>query len=165
MKHFFYLMLLIFTSTICLSQTKAVKSNNNFYPEKIRVKKSEKTFKDTVVLFCNYIKNADDKRIMFTNNNCNRNLAKIIFECKYISINLKYQKDLNLFSIVSFKTDNHKVTIASYYVCNRNDRKTFEMRRFEVVNYKITGINIFPGIVKGFIPIKEYDNRKVAPPE
>lgn len=157
MKHSYYLMLLIFTNTICFSQTTVVKSNHNCYSEKIKVKKTEKTFKDTVVLFCNYIKNADDKRIMCNNNNCNRNLAKIIYECKYISVYLKYQKHLNFFSIVSFKTDYHKVTIAHYYLCKRKTRKVEEMSRFKIFNGKITELNLDPDLIDKFITIDEYE--------
>jgi hypothetical protein len=156
-----YLFLLVISPSFCFSQASMVNSNNKCYSEKIRLNIKDKIFKDTVVQFRNYIKNLDDKRIMCSGKFYDNKLEKLIWECKYISVYLQSQNRLNRFSIVTFKKSNKKVTIVSYYMCNRKTRETLELIRFKVVNYKITGINIFPVLFEGFTSIEEFENHKL----
>lgn len=159
------MILLISSHAICFSQVSVVKSSNKYYSEKIRLFIKDKVFKDTVVQFRNYIEGIDDKRIMCIDRFCNKRLEKLIWDCKYISVFLQSQNRLNRLSILSFKKHNKNVIIVSYYLCDRKTRMTIEMQRFKVVNNKITGINIFPGFIKSFTPIEEYEKHTVAPPE
>lgn len=160
-----YLLLLVIPPFLCCSQASMVNSNNKCYSEKIRLNIKDKIFKDTVVQFRNYIKNLDDKRIMCNDQFYDKKLEKLIWECKYISVLLQYQKRLNRFSILTFKQNKNKETIVSHYMCKRKTRETLEMTRFKVVNYKITGINSFPSFIKNFTPIEEYEKNIFAPPE
>lgn len=160
LKQYLILILLVFSGTICFSQTALIKSNcTNYYFEKIKLQKYGKNYKDTVVLFRNYIKGADDKRIMCRKQFRDYKLEKLMWNCKYLSSTLHYRQKDEL-SILNFKQYKDKVTIVTYYLCYRKSRKTLEMMRFEVVNYKITGINVLPHIVNGFIPIEEFNRHE-----
>ena len=144
--------------SICFSQNNVSVSKKNFYSEKIKLYTKDKEYKDTVFTFRNYIMGNDEKQIVCNGLNVDKDIEKLIWECKYLEVYLEFQNNLNKFSIVSYKIDNKKNNIiASYFLCDRESKETIEMRRFLIANKKIVGINIFPSFVKGFLPIEEYD--------
>jgi hypothetical protein len=134
--------------------------NNTYYNEKIRLNTKEKECIDTIFTFRNYIDDNDEKRIACNDLVIDKDIEKLIWECKYIAVYLKYQNDMNKFSIISYRTNNKNSTIVCYFLCDRKSRKTVEMVRFKVENKEIVGINILPCCYDGFVPIDEFDNPK-----
>lgn len=113
---------------------------------------------DTILTFRNYIDNNDEKRIVDNDLIIDKDIDKLIWECKYIARCIQYQSKRNFFSIISYKIDNRNRIIASYFLCDRKSKEAVEMMRFQMRNKNIIGINVLPGIVEGFIPIDEYDS-------
>jgi hypothetical protein len=159
-RQIIYLILIASTHSICLSQTNLDKFPNDCYSDKIRLNTKEREFKDTVVMVRNYIDKIDEKRIICNDLIVDRDIYKLIWECKYIKTYLTYQNKMNKFSIVSCISDNENNMIASYFLCDRKTKETVEMIRFKIANKTIIGINIFPNIYDGFVPVDEFDNQK-----
>jgi hypothetical protein len=155
------LILIVNTSLICFSQSNLDKFHNDCYNDKIRLNTKGIEFKDTVVMFRNYIEKIDEKRIICNNLIVNKDIDKLILESKYISTYLTYQNKMNKFSIVAYKLDNQNNIIASYFLSDRKTKETIEMVRFKIANKKIIGINILPKIYEGFVPIDEFDNQDI----
>jgi len=145
----------------CLAQKIAPDSRDSCYSEKIRLNIHGKTLKDTVVLFRNFINGLEDKRVICSSKLPSEDIEKLIWDCKYISIFLAYQKKLNKFSILSFKMLSETNILAYYYLCDRKTGEAVEMTRFRIENRKIVGINVMPNIYDGFVPIDEYDNQLI----
>ncbi len=78
------LLLYSFTS-IGLTQTHDDNLNIKCYKEKIQWNIKEKQFKDTVVLFRNFINNDDDKRVICDDKIFDKTLEKLIWDCKYLA--------------------------------------------------------------------------------
>lgn len=159
LKYIIYLILIICASSICFAQTSLYKSQINSYNDKIRLNTKGKEFKDTLVVFRNYIEDTDDKRIICSDLTIDSDIYRLIWECKYIKTYLKYQYKMNKFSIVSCKLDNQNNMIASYYLCDRKTKETVEIQRLKISNKKIIGINILPNIYDGFVQIHEFENK------
>jgi len=160
-RQIIYLILIVCTNSICFSQTNLDQSQNDCYSDKIQLNTKEKEFKDTVFMVRNYIDKIDEKRIICNDLIVDNDIYKLIWECKYIKTYLTYQNKMNKFSIVSYRLDNQNNMIASYFLCDRKTKETVEMIRFKITNKKIIGINIFPNIYDGFVPIDEFDNQKI----
>jgi hypothetical protein len=153
------LFLIMGLNFICFSQTED-KPKDIYYSEKIILSllvDGVQKYIDTVFIFRNYVDSNDEKRILYNDLEIDREIDKLIWECKYITVYLQYQNNLNKFSIISYRLDNQNRIIASYFLCNRESRKIVEMMRFQVENKKIIGINVLPGIYEDFIPIDEYE--------
>jgi hypothetical protein len=90
-----------------------------------------------------------------------KNLDKLIWGCKYISVHLNYQNKLNKFSVISYQYNTNNEIISRFYLCDRKSKEMVEMVRFKIINYKIIGINILPNIYNDFVPIDEFDNAKI----
>ena len=156
--------LLFFSSAFAgLSQTRNDNLDINYYKEKIRWNIKEQQFKDTVVLFRNFINSQNDKRIISDGKVFDRTLEKLIWDCKHIEIYLKYQKRLNKFSFISYRKDKTGKSIVSFYLCDIKTKETTEMCRFQIENYRIIGINILPCCYDGFTPIEEFEHPKELP--
>ncbi len=159
-KLFLFSVLLTFSNAIYIAQTIVDKQKIHCYNEKIRFNIKERIYRDTVVSFRNYRNNNTDKRIICNNDIVDINIDKLIWECEYISIFLKYQKRHNHISIVSYNRIDKRHFIASFYLCDKNSKETNEMVRFKIEDYKIIGINVIPSLVGGFVPIDEFENPK-----
>lgn len=149
-----YIILIVIISIVCFSQTNTNKSNLGCYWEKIRLNTHGKEYKDTVVLLRNY--KTDEKRIICNNIIIDEKTNNLIWKSKYLEVDLTYQNKQNEFSIILYKINNQKDTIACYFSCNRKTKETVQMVRFKIINKKISEIN-FPSISKTFIPVEEYD--------
>lgn len=130
------------------------------YSEHIKWNIKEKSFKDTVIQFRNYIDNLNDKRIICYDQIQNKVIEKIIWECPYIETYLKYQKKLKKFSFIFYRMDRQKQMIASFYLCDWVTKEAIEMGRFKIEKNQIVGINILPCCQDVFVPIDEFDNPK-----
>ena len=160
-RRIIYLILIVGTNSICYSQNNLSKPQNDCYSDKIRLNTKNKEFKDTLILVRNYIDKIDEKRIICNSLIVDKDIDKLILECKYIKTYLTYQNKMNKFSIVSYKLDNQNNIIAGYFLSDRKTKETVEMVRFKIANKKIIGINILPNIYEGFVPIDEFDNQKI----
>jgi len=158
-KHYFLLVLIIIVYRVGYSQLPIYQANNCYF-EKIKLHIKDKAFKDTIMLFRNYIDFKDDIRLLCRDKIADKNLEDLIWGCKYISEWLRYQQRLNKFSFVSFRTQNSNDTIAIVYICDRKTRETIEKYRFRIVNKMIIGINILPDVFDGFVPIEEFEDEK-----
>ena len=135
-------------------------SINNGYSEKILLYLVKtKEYKDTMLTFRNYIEGSDEKRIVCNGQLIDKDIEKLIWECKYFELYLLSQKELNNFSFILYDTDNENNTIARYFLCSRESKKAVEMRRFLIENKRIVGINMAPDLIEGhtFTPIEEFE--------
>jgi hypothetical protein len=160
-KNLIFLFLTNIISIVSPSQFVLENKNSHYYQEKIQWNVKEQNFKDTIVLFRNYIKDLDDKRLICNDNFIDIKIEKLIWGCKYISVLLEYQKRLNKFSIFSYQNSGKNEIIAKFYLCDRITKRTVEHLRLKIINYKIVGINVLPGIFEGFIQIEDFDNMKL----
>lgn len=155
-----YLILTVFTNSICFAQSNLGKFQNDCYSINIRLNIKEKIFKDTVVMVRNYIERIDEKRMICNDLIIENEIHKMIWECEYINSYLTYQNKTNKFSLVLCRLDNQKNIIAFYYLSDRKTKETVEMTRFKIANKKIVGINILPNIYEGFVPTDKFDNNR-----
>ena len=158
-RQFLFWVLIIIVYRIGFSQT-SVYQSDNCYKEKIRLHIKDKIFKDTILLFRNYLDFMDDKRLLCKDRISDKNLNDLIYGCKYISEWLRYQQRMNKFSFISFKTIKANYTIAVVYICDRKTKETIEKYRFRIINKKIVGINILPDVFDSFVPIDEFEDEK-----
>ena len=158
MKAIYCLVLIISLNSICFSQTFVNKENNKYYSEKIKLNTKATEYIDTIFTFRNYIKNNDEKRIVRNDLIIDKDIDTLIWECKYIARILPYANRMNKFSIISYKIDNQKNIIVSFFLCERESRKTVEMMKLKIKNKEIIGINILPCCYDGFVSIYEFDN-------
>jgi len=156
-KYSLFIMLFVFSINISFSQSKINKTNLDCYSENILLNIDEKTFVDTILSFRNYEKETVDKRIICNDFLVDTCIEEIIWNNKHIKVYLDYQQRLNKFSIVSFKIQDKTDTIASFYISDKDSKKTVEMVRFKIGNRKIVGKNIFPCCHDGFVPIDEFE--------
>jgi len=155
MKKIIFLTLIMNAIFICFAQN----NGNNCYSEKIMlcINPIDKQYKDTVLNFRNYIEKNDEKRIVCNDWVEDKDLEKLIWECKYIATDLQYLNDLNKFSIILYNIDRQDSVIVHYFLCDRISKEAYESRRFLIANKKIIGMNRFPGIDEEFVPIEEFD--------
>lgn len=145
--------------------TQTKNDNNNFkcYKERIQWNIKENQFKDTVVLFRNYINNCDDKRVICDDIFFDKTLEKLIWDCKYLETYIKYQNKLNKYSFISYRKDKAGKSIVSFYLCDVKTKESTEMCRLKIDEYRIVGINILPCCFDGYTPIEEFDHPKEVP--
>jgi len=143
-----------------LPQTIKKNSEVQCYSENIKWNIKEKLFKDTVIQFRNYKENQNDKRIICQDQNRNILIEKVIWECPYIETYLKFQKKLNKFSFIFYRTDHQNQLIVSFYLCDYTTKEAIEMERFKIEKNKIVGINILPCCQDIFVPIDKFNNSK-----
>jgi hypothetical protein len=154
-----YLVLIVICdNTIGFSQSTIKSPENNCYRERIILNIRGIKFIDTTLLFRNY--QNEDKRVVCCSIN-DKVLDAHIWESKYNSVYLQYQKRLNKFSILVYELSNKLDTIARYYWSDRKTLKAIETTRFKIKNKQISEINILPNVFDGFIPIKEFDNTEL----
>jgi len=151
--------LLSFTK-IVFPQKKINVQDDQCYSEHIKLNIKEKTFKDTVIQFRNYVENIYDKRIICHDQIQKTEIEKVIWECPYIETYLKFQMKLNKFSFIFYRIDRQKQIIASFYLCDCKTKEAIEMERFKIKKNKIIGINILPCCQDLFVPIEEFNNPK-----
>lgn len=134
------------------------------YPFKLKLNNSASTFVDTTLFLRNY-QNNSSKRVV-----CNPDLVdllteEIIFECKYISNQLKYieRTETDRFALLYYRRLNDSCTIARFYITDKKDLEAVLMTSFLLTKGKITGINIMPYLAKDFTPIEEYEKLRDMP--
>lgn len=156
-----YLILVVSTNSFCFSQNNLSNPKNKCYSDKIRLNIKNNGYKDTLILVRNYLGKLDEKRIMCNNQIVDRDIDKLIYECKYLKNYLTNQNKMNKFSIISYSFDDQKNIIAYYFLSDRKTKETVEMVRFKIANKKIIGINVLPMTYEGFVPIDEFDNQEI----
>jgi hypothetical protein len=139
-------------------------SNNNVncYQEKIRWGYDKNKFKDTIINFRDYSEKVDFKRVICYSDTADRNLETLVWESKYISGFIKDIDIKTLAFVFSFKFNANNEIFASFYFYDIKKKELVEMESFKIKDYKIVGINLFPGFDKEFIPIEEFDEEKVG---
>ncbi len=158
MKILLFLVITIMVCQSCLSQNDPNKGKLNCYQEKIRWFTKDKAFKDTTLLFRNYIDGNKDKRIVCKTKLPDKNIENLIWNCKYIASYLQYLERLNEFAFISYQQLDNENTIVSFYLCSYKSKESYDMTTFKVANNKIVGIIVLPPIFKEFIPIEKFDN-------
>jgi len=161
MKNLVFIISSIIFFQFCSSRTDNIKDRLNCYQEKIKWNTFDRNFKDSILLFRNYIENKKDKRVICNSISYKKDIENLIWNSKYISILIQYMGKMNNFAFISYNQVNKDEFIVSFYLCNNESKETCEMRRFKIRENMIIGINVFPNIVKDFIPIDEYENKQL----
>jgi hypothetical protein len=160
-NHITFLLLIAYLGIIGSIDSNLKEFQEDCYQENIRLHIEDEFFKDTLLLFKNYLDTSDLKRIICNDFNVTDEISEEVWESKYLEIYLRYQEELKKFSIISFHQIDQNVVVVSYYLSDRMTKETLEMRRFKMIDGTIEGINPLPGIQDTFISTEEYDNAEI----